>query len=166
MGRGLRPREASAAALTDSLCRSREASAAAAALCPGAGGMVAGDVVRAGRLGGREPGRAAAEHYLLPHSWWLHAQVSRDAPPPLPGGYTVGDQVFFTGASETFPSGDKLVHGQQGEVTGPAALETHKGKGVAVRFPGNKGNVGCPLTQVRRPRAAPAARAHAYVAPL
>ena len=96
----------------------------------------------------------------------LRAQVSRAAPPALPGGYKVGDQVFFTGASETFPSGDKLVHGQQGEVTGPAALETHKGKGVAVRFPGNKGNVECLLTQVRRPRAAPAARAHAYVAPL
>ena len=41
------------------------------------------------------------------------AQVSRDAPPPLPGGYTVGDKVFFTGTSETFPSGNKLVHGQQ-----------------------------------------------------
>ena len=92
--------------------------------------------------------------------------MSRAAPPALPGGYKLGDQVFFTGPSQTFPSGNKLVHGQQGEVTGPATLETHKGKGVAVRFPGNKGNVECYLTEVRRPRAAPAARAHAYVAPL
>jgi len=69
----------------------------------------------------------------------------------------VGEKVFYTGANETFRSGDKLVHGQQGEVTGPATLETHKGKGVAVRFPGNKGNVQCRLTQVRRLRAAAAA---------
>jgi len=49
------------------------------------------------------------------------------------------------------------VHGQQGEVTGPATLEHHKGPGVAVRFPGNTGMVNCRLTQVRRLRAAPAA---------
>ena len=65
--------------------------------------------------------------------------------------------MFWTGASQTFPSGDKLVHGQQGEVTGPATAETHKGKGVKVLFPGNKGNVSCHLTSVRRLRAASAA---------
>ena len=81
--------------------------------------------------------------------------MSRFAPPPLPGGYTVSDKVFFTGASETVPSGRKLVHGQQGEVTGPATNENTKGKGVAVLFPGNKYNVSCYLTSVRRPRAAP-----------
>ena len=43
--------------------------------------------------------------------------VSRDAPPPLPGGYTVGERLFFTTDSETFPSGNKVAHGQQGEVT-------------------------------------------------
>ena len=105
------------------------------------------------------PGRAAAAP-CPPYSLRLvavRAQVSRGAPPPLPGGYTVGEKVFFTGASQTVSNGDKLVHGQQGEVTGPATLETHKGKGVAVRFPGNKFNVNCPLTSVRRLRAAPAA---------
>ena len=60
------------------------------------------------------------------------------------------------GANETLLSGDKVVHGQQGEVTGPAALEHHN-PGVAVRFPGNTGMVHCRLTQVRRLRAAPAA---------
>ena len=60
------------------------------------------------------------------------------------------------GMSETFPSGNKLVHGQQGEVTGSATMEHHKGQGVAVRFPGNTGIVTCSLTQVRRLRAAPA----------
>ena len=83
--------------------------------------------------------------------------MSRDAPPPLPGGYNLGDKVFYSGASQTFPSGNKVVHGQQGEVVGPATAESHKGKGVKVRFPGNKGNISCYLTQVRRLRAAPAA---------
>ena len=92
-----------------------------------------------------------------PQLWWLREQVSRDAPPPLPGGYPVGERLFFTGASQTFPSGEKVVHGQQGEVTGPATLETHKGKGVCVLFPGNKGNVECGLPTVRRLRAASAA---------
>ena len=87
--------------------------------------------------------------------WWLREQVSRDAPPPLPGGYPVGERLFFTGASQTFPSGEKVVHGQQGEVTGPAT-GSHKGKGVCVLFPGNKDNVECPLTKVRRFRAASA----------
>ena len=69
----------------------------------------------------------------------------------------MGDKVFFMGANETFDDGNKVVHGQQGEVTGPATLEHHKGPGVAVRFPGNTGMVNCRLTQVRRLRAAPAA---------
>ena len=29
-----------------------------------------------------------------------------DAPPPLPGGYKVGEKVFFTGSSHTFSNGD------------------------------------------------------------
>ena len=69
----------------------------------------------------------------------------------------MGDKVFFMGANETLLSGNKVVHGQQGEVTGSATMEHHKGQGVAVRFPGNTGIVTCSLTQVRRLRAAPAA---------
>ena len=61
------------------------------------------------------------------------------------------------GANETFDDGDKVVHGQQGEVGGPATAESHKGKGVKVRFPGNKGWVECCLNEVRRLRTAPAA---------
>ena len=94
--------------------------------------------------------------------------MSRDAPPPLPGGYTVGEKVFFTGTSQTFPSGNKVVHGQQGEVGGPSTLENTKGKGVRVRFPGNKQSIGCFLTEVRRLRSHPPlcathATLHAYV---
>ena len=75
----------------------------------------------------------------------------------LPGGYTLGEKVFFTGASATFPDGYKLVHGQQGEVVGPATHATHKGKGVKMRFPGNEGNIDCFLSTVGRLRAASAA---------
>ena len=83
--------------------------------------------------------------------------AASDLPPALPGNYTVGEKVLYTAASQTLSNGDKLVHGQQGEVTGPATLESHKGKGVKVLFPGNKGNVECLLTNVRRLRAASAA---------
>ena len=103
------------------------------------------------------PEGAAAEPCLLtPFGWWLRAQVSRDAPPPLPGGYKVGEKVFYTGASLTWDDGDKIVHGQQGEVMGPGNDE-YEGKGVRVRFPGNKVNTSCLLTEVRRLRAASAA---------
>ena len=65
--------------------------------------------------------------------------------------------MFFAGQSQTFPSGNKLVHGGQGEVMGPATLEDYKGKGVMVRFPGNQGNISLYLTEVRRLRVASAA---------
>ena len=71
-------------------------------------------------------------------------------------GYKVGEKVFFTGASETLPRGNKVVHGQQGEVTGPATGKD-RDKRVAVRFPGNNENVNCSLTNVRRLSAASAA---------
>ena len=88
---------------------------------------------------------------------WAHAQVSRQPPPPLPGGYTVGEKLFYTGASQTISNGDKLVHGGQGEVMGPGTGERYKGKGVRVLFPGNTDSVNCFLTSVRRLRAASAA---------
>ena len=42
------------------------------------------------------------------------------------------------------------MHGQQGEVVGPATNERHVGKGVDVLFPGNKGAISCYLTAVSR----------------
>ena len=79
-------------------------------------------------------------------------QVSRNPPPPLPGGYRVGEKVFCTVASQNFLSGDKVVHGPQGVVMGPATGERCQGTCVAVRFPGNKRNVDCYITSVRRLR--------------
>ena len=95
----------------------------------------------------------------MAEGWWLRAQMSRYPPQPLPGGYKVGEKVFFRGTSQTVSTGDKVVHGQQGEVVGPATLERYKGKGVRVLFPGNKDSVLLLLTEVRRRRADPAAPA-------
>ena len=65
------------------------------------------------------------------------------------GGYMLGEQLFFTGPNETFANGDKVVHGQQGMVTGSATSKSHTLKGVKVLFPGNKDWVDCYLYQVR-----------------
>ena len=83
--------------------------------------------------------------------------MSRDAPPPLPGGYKGGEKLFFMGTSQTVSTGDKIVHGQQGEVTGPATGKSTKGTGVMVLFPGNKYGISCHLPKVRRLPAASAA---------
>ena len=81
--------------------------------------------------------------------------MSRDAPPPLPVGYRVGEKVFFTGPSQTLGHGDKLVHGGQGEVMGPGTGED-RDKLVIVQFQGNKSANACWLTTVRCLRAASA----------
>ena len=73
---------------------------------------------------------------------YLH-MLSRDAPPPLPGGYSVGDKVFYVGANETLSNSDQVVHRGQGAVTGPATSDSHKDKGVKVLLPGNKENIEC-----------------------
>ena len=61
-----------------------------------------------------------------------------------------GEQVYYTGSSKTFEDGDRLEHGKQGEVVGPATSETVKGKGVAVLYPGNTEAIDCYLNHVRR----------------
>ena len=80
--------------------------------------------------------------------------------PPLPGGYKVGEKVFFVGQGQTFADGDKVVHSQQGEVAGVMSGHTtargHAWSPLAVRFPGNKGFVGLRVAEVRRLRAASA----------
>ena len=57
-------------------------------------------------------------------------------PPPLPGGFKLGEMIYFTGPCTTFSSGNRLVHGQQGEVTGPGTGECTDC--VEVLFPSNK----------------------------
>ena len=66
------------------------------------------------------------------------------------------DTVTYTGyaceglSSHTFEDGDKVKHGQTGEVVGPAMSASHVGKGVCVRFPGNEDDIACFLTQLSR----------------
>ena len=67
--------------------------------------------------------------------------------PPLPGGWKAADPTYWIGASETIGGGNKLVHGQQGEVMGP--YPGHEDE-IAVKFPGNKANIGCLLTELSR----------------
>ena len=65
--------------------------------------------------------------------------------PPLPGGWKLADPTYFTGASKTFDNGDKVVHGQRGEVVGPYGEDR-----ILVKFPGNNGNIGCLPTELSR----------------
>ena len=52
-------------------------------------------------------------------------EMFEEAPP---GGYTAGDEVFFSGISKTWENGNRLVYGDKGEVISPA-IETTEGKG-------------------------------------
>jgi hypothetical protein len=74
--------------------------------------------------------------------------LSYDPPKPLDGGYNVGDQVYLTGPSQTFPDGDKVVHGGAGEVMGPATLR--EPDHLTVMFPGNKATIDCHLGEISR----------------
>ena len=59
-------------------------------------------------------------------------------PPPLPGGFEHGEALYFCGASEVLPSGEKLEHGAAAVVAG-AAIEAGEAshRAVAVHFPGH-----------------------------
>ena len=68
---------------------------------------------------------------------------------PLPGGYRVGDEVFYTGGGKTWPDGDRLVYGGKGEVVGPATGE-EVSTCVDVQFPGNTDAIDCYLDHLSR----------------
>ena len=77
--------------------------------------------------------------------------MSHDPPAaPLPGGYAVGETVYYTGTGKTFENGDWIQYGSQGKVEGPVTGEELNGEGVAVLFSGNKCMDDCLLTQARR----------------
>ena len=68
-------------------------------------------------------------------------ELSRTAPPPLLGGYHLGEQLFFTGSSQDTATVDRLVHGQRGEVVGPAdAASSHAAPRVG--WPGHPQRAG------------------------
>ena len=74
--------------------------------------------------------------------------LSRSPPPPLPGGFSVGDRVYYTGDCGTVDGGNRLVHGTQGELTGL----TNKAcpDKLCVTFPGCAKQVICQLTNLSR----------------
>ena len=77
--------------------------------------------------------------------------LSRTPPPTtLPGGYRVGDTVFYAAPSEKLSNGDRVLYGEEGEIVGPATSETHKDNGVAVKFSANTRAVSCYITQLGR----------------
>ena len=63
-------------------------------------------------------------------------------------GPPVGSVVYYTGQNQTFPSGDKVVHGQAGLLGQTAGNEAR----VKVLFPANKCAIVCRRTDVRRLR--------------
>ena len=78
----------------------------------------------------------------------LLTNLSRSPPPPLPGGFSLGEKLYWNGRSEIFPSGNRLVHGKQGEVMGPD--DNGDPNRLNVHFPGNKHGVRCQLTKLSR----------------
>ena len=60
--------------------------------------------------------------------------LSREPPLPLPGGYKLGESLYYIGASQTLTTGDAFVHGILGEVVGP--VTSGERKGLLMNFPG------------------------------
>ena len=85
--------------------------------------------------------------------------MASGARPALPGGHELGDQLYYTGSNQSSKDGDKLVHGQQGEVVGPATGE-HQGNGLQMLFPGNKVYIDCSLLCLSREKPPPLPGGH------
>ena len=47
------------------------------------------------------------------------AELSPTKPPALPGGFGVGETVYYLKKSQTFASGNRIVYGGEGTVVGP-----------------------------------------------
>lgn len=54
---------------------------------------------------------------------------------PLPGGYSVGEQLFYTGPSVTKSQVQVWLYGERGDVVGPATSSRLVGKGLSMLFP-------------------------------
>lgn len=80
------------------------------------------------------------------------SELSRTAPPPLPGGYTSGDWVCYTGRHRLRnQEGDQLENGQCGYVDGPATVKdatTH----IAILSEGSSESIDCKHTDLKLQR--------------
>jgi hypothetical protein len=76
------------------------------------------------------------------------ALISREVP-VIPGSYSIGDRVYWCGMNWTFPNGDRLRFGAEGEVAGRSCVgDGMDDDRVAVNFPGNKGAVAMRLPEI------------------
>ena len=66
------------------------------------------------------------------------------------GDHEVADTVYYTGNCQTVQDGDRLVHGQQGEVTKETYIDEDGDRVVAALFPESKCSVECNLATVRQ----------------
>ena len=66
----------------------------------------------------------------------------------MPGGFEIGDEIWFKGSSCYFDDGDKVEYGMKGKITKEHSKEPDKR--VLGMFPGNKGTVGLLLSNPKR----------------
>eukprot|EP00315_Gephyrocapsa_oceanica_P035074 CAMPEP_0185429556 /NCGR_PEP_ID=MMETSP1365-20130426/16843_1 /TAXON_ID=38817 /ORGANISM="Gephyrocapsa oceanica, Strain RCC1303" /LENGTH=545 /DNA_ID=CAMNT_0028033791 /DNA_START=72 /DNA_END=1709 /DNA_ORIENTATION=+ len=64
--------------------------------------------------------------------------LRRDPPVPLPGGFRVGELLYFVGSDLCFDCDNNTVlkYGTRGEVVGPALPSFANGNGLKLKFPG------------------------------
>ena len=120
-----------------------------ARLSSGAASSSAGGAVSASAAAATAPAATAATRAIA---------RSCAAPPTLPGGYSVGDEVFYTGTSQRCGRFNRVEYGGKGEVIGPG-FGADKDSCVIVMFPGNTHThncMNCLVTSLSR--TAPSAR--------
>jgi hypothetical protein len=76
--------------------------------------------------------------------------LSRSPPPPLPGGFSIGQKVYYTGDSKTLASGNWLVFGEPCEIMGPTDSTEPQPDQLNVQFPGRDKHVNCKLSSLSR----------------
>ena len=66
----------------------------------------------------------------------------------LPGGFRVGEELYFIGGGFVDEQGDKAVFGCRGSVTGPA--RNGDADAVSMSFSGNRGDMHCRAGELSR----------------
>ena len=73
--------------------------------------------------------------------------LSYSPPPPLPGGFSIGEKLYYTGGNYFFDNGDRLLPHEQGEVMGPSTSVEGQ---LMLKFPKNKRTVKCRVDELSR----------------
>lgn len=75
-----------------------------------------------------------------------HVEKLSKTPPALPGGFQVGQDVFYVDDAYQFPTGDFVMYGGKGIAMGAHAMEGY----IYVKFPKNTWNVNCHVKQLSK----------------